>query len=172
MFAANLFAALADPKLVRDPASYNIIWSIFGIICLILVVVIYFLIFFLTRKKQIKTIAHLAPQEPVIIDISSIRAKYMGEISRIMAEYEAKKIKASEAHQELSLVVRRFYAEAYSFKAEYLTLSDLKKSNKKPLADAIEKYYPEEFDLLEKGSVANAADIARQLINLEEVKNA
>jgi GTPase Era involved in 16S rRNA processing len=132
----------------------------------------YFLIFFFTRKKEIKTIAHLPATEPVIVDINAIRSKYLAIINDIVARFEAKKIKASEAHQELSLAVRRFYAEAYKFKAEFLTLSDLKKTNKKPLTETIEKYYPDEFDLLEKGSVADSAEIARRLINMEEVKNA
>ncbi len=162
----------ADPKLIHDLASYNAVWSVLAILLLVLVFVIYFLIFFFTRKKEIKTIAHLPATEPVIIDMNAIRAKYLAMVAEVVAKFDAKKIKASEAHQELSLVVRRFYAEAYKFKAEFLTLSDLKKTNKKPLTDAIEKYYPDEFDLLEKGSVADAAEIARRLINFEETKNA
>lgn len=160
----------ADPRFIHEPAGYNMVWTILAILLFVMVGVIYFLIFFFTRKKQIKTIAHLPASEPVVVDMNAIRAKYLAMINEVVARFEAKAIKASVAHQELSLVVRRFYAEAYKFKAEFLTLSDLKKTNKKPLTDAIEKYYPDEFDLLEKGSVADAAEIARRLINMEEVK--
>lgn len=161
-----------DPRFIHELAGYNIVWTIIAIILFLLVGVMFFLIFFLTRKKEIKTIAKLPATEPIVIDMNALRAKYLAMIAEVVSKYEARKIKASEAHQELSLVVRRFYAEAYKFKAEFLTLSDLKKTNKKPLTDAIEKYYPDEFDLLEKGSVADAAEIARQLINMQEVENA
>lgn len=161
-----------NPSLMHNPVGYNAIWTIIAVLLLLLIGAIYFLIFFFTRKKEIKTIAHLSVAEPIVLDLNAIRAKYLAMVDEVVAKFDAKKIKASEAHQELSLVVRRFYAEAYKFKAEFLTLSDLKKTDKKPLTDAIEKYYPDEFDLLEKGPVAESAEIARRLINLEEVKNA
>ncbi len=161
-----------NSNLLFEPASYNILWTLLGAVCLLLVIIILLAIFLATRKKKIKTIAHLAPKKPVIIDINAIREKYLLEVVRIESEFDARKIKASKAHQELSLVVRKFYTEAYRFRAEFLTLTDLKKSSKKALTATIEKYYPEEFNLLEKGSVADAAESARKLISLGEDKNA
>ena len=161
-----------DPRLMHDPASYNVIWSIIAIAIVLLIGLGIFLIFFFTRKKEIKTIAHLETSEPVVIDLASIRSKYLAMVDQTVQKFNAKQIKASEAHQELSLIIRRFFAEAYKFRAEFLTLRDLKKTNKKALTAAIERYYPDEFNLLEKGSVADSAETARQLINLEEAKDA
>ena len=93
-------------------------------------------------------------------------------ISDVVKRYNRGELKSSEAHQKISLIVRRFFAESYGFRAEFLTLSDLKKSDKKTLTSAIERYYPEEFNLLEKGSVLNAARTANELISKEGIKNA
>ena len=60
--------------------------------------------------------------------------------------------------------MRLFYYEAMGFHADVMTLSDLKKSNHKALVKLIDSYYPDEFDTLEKGSVADAAERARKLV--------
>ncbi len=161
-----------NPNLVHDPAFFSPIWIVLSLLSILLIVAIYVLIFFITRKKQIKTLAHLSVSEPKVVDLTAIRKKYLAMVDGTVVRFDAGKLKASQAHQALSLIVRRFFTEAYRFRAEFLTLRDLKKTNKKALADAIEKYYPNEFDLLENGSVANSAEIARRLINLEEGKNA
>ena len=161
-----------NPSLVHGPAFFSPIWVVLALLSVFLIVIIYVLIFFVTRKKQIKTLAHLSVSEPVVVDLQAIRAKYLAMVDEVVAQFDSGKLKASETHQQLSLIVRRFFTEAYKFRAEFLTLSDLKKTNKKALAAAIEKYYPSEFDLLENGSVSNSAEIARQLINLEETQDA
>ncbi len=163
---------LADPRLMHDPVYYNNIWLLIGVFLLLIAATVVFLIFFVTRKKKIKTIANLTVSPPTVIDLSSLRQKYLNMVSNVVKKYDAGELKASEAHQKLSLIVRRFFAESYGFRAEYLTLSDLKKSNKKSLTDAIEKYYPEEFNLLQQGSVLSAAKIASDLISKEGIDNA
>lgn len=163
---------LADPRLMHDPVYYNNIWLLIGVFLLLIAATVVFLIFFATRKKKIKTIANLTVSPPTVIDLSSLRQKYLNMVSNVVKRYDAGELKASEAHQKLSLIVRRFFAESYGFRAEYLTLSDLKKSNKKSLTDAIEKYYPEEFNLLQQGSVLSAAKIASDLISKEGIDNA
>ena len=60
--------------------------------------------------------------------------------------------------------MRTFYYEALGFHAEVMTLEDLKQSHHKDLATLIGKYYPDEFDMLEQGLVAQSAQKARDLI--------
>ena len=164
--------SVANPSLMWGTTQYDFVWSLIGLFILFLVVAAIVVIFYITRKKPIKTISNLEVSQPTIIDLSSLRQKYLKMISEVMTRYDKGELKSSEAHQKISLIVRRFFAESYGFRADYLTLSDLKKSNKKALTDAIEKYYPEEFNLLQKGSVMNSAKIASELINTEGIENA
>ena len=162
----------ADPRLMYSPMYYSNIWIIIGVVLLLVTIMIIFMIFYVTRKKEIKTISNLTVSKPTIIDLSSLRQKYLKMISETVRRYDTGELKSSEAHQKISLIVRRFFAESYGFRADYLTLSDLKKSNKKALTDTIERYYPEEFNLLEKGSVLNAARTANELISKEGIDHA
>lgn len=157
-------ASIADARLMHEPAYYDILWSILGILCLVAVGVILFLIFFSTRKKEIKTIASLHAESPATIGIEKLRQKYLKMIDETLQKFSNRTIKASEAHQEFSLILRRFFAELYGFNADALTLSDFKKSRYKNLTALIEHYYPDEFDMLEKGSVSDSAERARALI--------
>ncbi len=159
---------LADKSLIHGPAYYSISWTLIGLVFLLGAGLIIFLIFFSTRKKEIKTLAHLKPQTPVVIDLTELRNKYMGMVASVISRYNSRRIRASVAHQELSIIVRMFYAEAGGFHAEFLTLNDLKRSRVKRLAKVIEAYYPNEFNMLEQGSVANAAEEARRLIMSNE----
>ena len=52
-----------------------------------------------------------------------------------------------------------------------MTLSDLKRSKKVNLTQVINIYYPDEFNQLEKGPVAQSAELARKLIMNDEVLN-
>jgi len=159
---------LADKSLIHAPAYYSISWTLIGLVFLLGAGLIIFLIFFSTRKKEIKTLAHLKPAAPVVLDLTELRNKYLGMIASVISRYNSRRIRASVAHQELSLIVRMFYAEAGGLHAEVLTLNDLKRSRVKRLAKVIEAYYPDEFDMLERGSVPNAAEEARKLVMSNE----
>ena len=159
---------LASRKLTHGPAYYSIAWIIIGTIFVLAIGAIIFFIFFSTRKKEIKTISHLKPEQPKMIDIKSLREKYLKMVSETERRFFAHEIKASVAHQELSFTVRSFYAEASGFHAEVLTLGDLKRSQKQYLAKVIEIYYPDEFNKLEKGAVARSAELAKLLITNDE----
>ena len=116
------------------------------------------------RKKEIRTIASLKPQPPKVVDIEALKAKYLAMVDEVERQFMGHKTKASTAHQQLSIIARLFFYEALGFRADILTLSDLKKTRHENLTRVIEKYYPDEFDGLEKGSVSNSAEMARNLI--------
>ena len=162
---------LADHNLIHGPSYYSFIWLFIGFIFVLAVGLIIFFILFSTRKKETKTISHLKPEQPKMIDIKSLREKYLKMISETERKFFAHEIKASVAHQELSFIVRSFYAEASGFHAEVLTLRDLKRSQKQYLAKVIEIYYPDEFNKLEKGAVARSAELAKLLITNDEAIN-
>ena len=156
-------------ELMYGPFYYGFIWLLIGLVFLGLAISIVVFIFYLTRKKEIKTIANLKPQAPKVIDIEALKAKYLAMVDEAEKQFNARKTKASTAHQQLSLIARLFYYEALGFHADILTLADLKKSRHERLTQTIEKYYPDEFDGLEKGSVSNSAEMARSLIKEQKI---
>ena len=121
-------------------------------------------IFYFTRRKKIRTLSTLKVEQPKVVDLNELKKKYIGLIDQAERNYNNHMIKASVAHQHFSLIVRMFYAEGLGFHADLMTLSDLKNSFKEDLVELIEHYYPDEFDTLEKGSVKDAAERARELV--------
>ncbi len=146
------------------PLFYEPSWLLLGTALLLLVALIIGLIFYFTRKKEIRSLKTLPIQQPKKIDMDALKQKYIGLIDQSERDFNNHRIKASVAHQHFSIIVRLFYAEGLGFHADILTLTDLKKTNYTMLIDTIEGLYPDEFDTLEKGSVATAAENARRLV--------
>ncbi len=146
------------------PIPYSGVWLVIGIVLLIAAAAIIFAIFYTTRRKPIKTIGTLEIRKPKVIDMNALRAKYLKLIDEAENDFKQRKIKASQCHQKISFVVRLFFYEAHGFHADIMTLSDLKKSQYDKLTKLVNDFYPNEFDTLEKGSVADAAERARALI--------
>lgn len=146
------------------PVYYSAAWPLIGILFLLTAALIMGVVFYATRKKTAKTIQTLQPLEPKVVDLNSLKQKYLGMIDQIENYYNDHLTSSSAAHQQLSKATRLFFYEALGFHAEVMTLSDLKRSNYKDLTEVIEKYYPDEFDGLEEGLVAQSAERARELI--------
>ncbi len=144
--------------------DYSPAWLLLGMALIGLAIGAIVIIFYLTRHKEIKTIANLKIEAPKIVNMNMLRSKYLHLIDEAEQSFQRRQIKASECHQKLSKLVRLFYCEAMGFHADIMTLSDIKKSNHKDLAELIEKYYPDEFDTLEKGPVAQSAERAREIV--------
>ena len=155
-------------ELMYGPFYYSFVWLLIGLLFVAVIVAIIVAICYVTRKKEIKTLKNLKPQAPKVIDLAALKAKYLAMVDEVEQQFKARKTKASVAHQQLSLIVRLFYYEALGFHADVLTLTDLKKTRHKNLTAVIEKYYPDEFDGLEKGSVSQSAEMARQLIKEQQ----
>ena len=155
---------MSDGDLFYGPVYYGISWTLIGLAFLILSVGIIVAIFYFTRRKKIRTLSTLKVEQPKVIDLNELKKKYIGLLDQAERNYNNHMIKASVAHQHFSLIVRMFYAEGLGFHADLMTLSDLKNSFKEDLVELIEHYYPDEFDTLEKGSVKDAAECARELV--------
>ena len=158
-----------DKNLVHSVVYYSPLWFIISILFLLAVSGIVFYIIYATRKKTIQTLSNLKSNQPKVVRLDDIRQRYLIMIDDTVNRFQNHRIKASFAHQELSLIVRLFYAEVDGFHAELLTLSDLKKTELSNLTRTIEQYYPSEFNKLENGSVESSAQIARELIMNDEI---
>ncbi|MBO4855532.1 hypothetical protein J5500_03975 [Candidatus Saccharibacteria bacterium] len=146
------------------PLYYDPTWLLLGLLFLLMAVAIIVLIIYFTRKKEVKTLKSLKVTQAKPIDMEALKRKYIGLIDQAERDFNNHKIKSSVAHQHFSIIVRLFYAEGLGFHADILTLTDLKRTNYTMLIDTIEDLYPDEFDTLEKGSVATAAENARRLV--------
>jgi GTPase Era involved in 16S rRNA processing len=146
------------------PIAYSPIWALVGLLLLGIAIGIVAVIFYVTRHKEVKTISTLKVSAPKVINMNVLRDKYIKLINAAEERYKKRQIKASQCHQQLSLIVRLFFYEAMGFHADVMTLNDLKKTNYKKLTALVDSYYPDEFDTLEKGSVADAAEKARQIV--------
>ncbi len=146
------------------PLYYDVSWLLLGLLLLFIAVAIVSMIIYFTRKKEVKTLKSLKVTQAKTVDMDTLKKKYIGLIDQSERDFQNHRIKASVAHQHFSIIVRLFYAEGMGFHADILTLTDLKKTNYTMLIDTIEGLYPDEFDTLEKGSVATAAENARRLV--------
>ena len=153
-----------DRALYYGPISYSPIWTIIGLVFLGIAISIVVAIIYLTRRKEIKTVSTLTIKAPKVVNMNVLRDKYIKLINEAEERYKKRQIKASQCHQQISLLVRLFYCEGMGFHADVMTLNDIKKSNHTALIKFIDNYYPNEFDTLEKGSVASSAEQARQLV--------
>ena len=150
--------------LYYGPINYSSIWLVLGIVFLLAAAAIVAVIFYVTRKKPVKKLSTLEVKAPKVVNMNVLRDKYIKLINEAEIRYKKRQIKASQCHQQISLLVRLFFYEAMGFHADIMTLSDLKKSNYKKLTKLVEEYYPDEFNTLEKGSVAKSAENARELV--------
>jgi len=147
--------------------SYSPLWLIISLGLLLIVASIIYAIFHVTRRRNIKTLGTLRIQAPKVVNMNVLRDKYVRLINQTEERFIRRQIKASEAHQQLSLLVRLFYCEGMGFHADVMTLDDLKKSNYKRLEKLVNQYYPAEFDKLENGAVSQSAQRAREIVREE-----
>ena len=147
--------------------SYSPLWVVIGLGLIIIAFTIVFVIFRITRRRNIRTLSTLHIQAPKTVNMNVLRNKYIKLINQAEERFVKRQIRASEAHQQLSLLVRLFYYEGMGFHADVMTLSDLKKSNYKRLVKLVNQYYPAEFDKLENGAVSQSAQRAREIVREE-----
>jgi len=145
------------------PVQYSFIWLMIGVGIFVLIAIGYVLIWWLTRAKPQPVDPSRIPQSFELTP--TVRERYLGLIETVNARHAAGESTYSEAHHELSLVVRSFALEARGVRAPYMTLDDLRRTSHKPLADTIAGYYPGAFSGVEGESVARATERAKALVS-------
>jgi hypothetical protein len=148
---------------LNPPIQYNIIWFIIGSILVVVILLWYGLVYWLTRRKKIKSIDDLK-HLPTGKELDRLKAKYLKIIEELYQRYLRKEIKLRQFHRELSMDVRAFVFEAKHFPAPILTLSDFKAAPYPTLTKLISDYYPEEFAAIESGDAASSVAAAKGFI--------
>jgi hypothetical protein len=148
---------------LNPPIQYKLIWLLIGLAILLLIAAWYGLVFWLSRRKKLKSLDGLK-RLAAGWELNRLKAKYLQLIEELYQRYQRKEITLRELHIELSMLVRSFVQEASFFPAPFLTLSDLRNSSFPKLAQLIATYYPAEFAAIENGDAASSVQAAKGLV--------
>lgn len=155
--------ASADlPTEFNGPVSYFDRWFWLALLGVLLVLVYFAVVLWLTRRRPEPTATPPAPPEDA-------RGRHLAEIDRIEAEARDGVLTLREAHQGLSETVRSYVDLVTHLPARTMSLADFRKSAPGPLADTIALMYPPEFAPGDEGHAVeqfdSALDHARRLVS-------
>ncbi|MCY7325323.1 MAG: hypothetical protein LH605_04240 [Microbacteriaceae bacterium] len=145
------------------PVAYSPLWAALAIVILFALAAFYVVVPLLTRQARV--------EEPEVdvswmpVDVPALRGKYEVLISEVEAAHRSGELSLRAAHQRLSLLLRLFAYESSGIRAPHMTLADLREARNTPLSDAVAKLYPGEFEAVERGSVQDAAEVARRMVH-------
>jgi len=143
------------------PVQYSPLWFFLGIAIILLVVVWYVLVLWFTRKRALPP----PPPAPFSFPLpDSARDRYLGFIDDVNTSYRRGTLSYSDAHHELSVIVRAFAAEARGVRAPYMTLQDLRDGDHTAIADIVERLYPGEFSGRQDSPIEVAVSRAKGLV--------
>jgi hypothetical protein len=149
----------ADPEFL-GPLPYSPLWTWAGAILVLLVAGWYVLVLAGTRRPRPKPSSRPAP----LTDLPALQAAYLQRIADVEQQSEAGNISARAAHQEISLLLRRFVRDATGVDAPRMTQADLAKHPLPKAAKAVGALYPGEFGPEPLPAVASSAAAAREAV--------
>jgi uncharacterized protein (DUF885 family) len=149
----------ADPGF-QGPLQYSPAWLWAGLGLLLLVAAWYIFVFTSTRQPRRDTADVPAP----LTDLPALKAAYLQRISDVEQKAAAGSLAARAAHQEISLLLRRFVRDATGVDAPRMTHADLAEHPLPAAADAIWALYPGEFGPEPLPAVAASAATAREAV--------
>jgi hypothetical protein len=142
------------------PVQYSPLWTVLGVVVLALVLGWYIFAFVSTRPEP-----PLQPPAGFTTGLTPpLREAYLERIGDVSRRYSSGTLAFSDAHHELSALVRSFAAEARGIRAQYMTLDDLRKTEHHGLAATVEALYPGAFSGTATGSIDDATARASELV--------
>jgi hypothetical protein len=93
-----------------------------------------------------------------------VREAYLARIDDVRRRYDTGAVGFSDAHHELSALVRSFASEAQGVRAQYMTLDDLRRTPHRALAETVERLYPGAFSGTRAGRIDDAVHRANELV--------
>ena len=142
------------------PVQYSPIWLVIGVVLLALVVgwVVYVLLLTRRRPERYEFVGSI----PQLTE--TVREAYLSRIDDVARRYAGGAVGYSDAHHELSALVRSFAAEAQGIRAQYMTLDDLRHTPHRALAETVERLYPGAFSGTAGGRIDDAVHRANELV--------
>jgi hypothetical protein len=142
------------------PVQYSSGWLLLALGIVLLVVAWIVFVLVITRRREVP----LSVSQPVPGMTSTVREGYLASIDDVGRRYADGRVAFSQAHHELSALVRSFAAESRGVRAQYMTLDDLRKTPHSALALTVERLYPGAFSGETGGSIDEAAARASELV--------
>lgn len=151
-----------------QPMFQYSIWLLLGIIGGLLLITliilgVLILIWMKYRKKKEKPVVQEVPRAPKAPSVP-VRTRYCNRIDALSVQLSENKIDTRCAHQELSLLLRKFVNEVTGVKVQNCTLDQIKKMDLPTLAALIEECYAPEFSVDNKGDILETMNKARTVI--------
>lgn len=143
------------------PVDYSGWWIVLALGIVAVIIAFYVVVPILTRARETQP-------EPVdtgwIPSPVSIREKYVDLIDEVEASHRRGELTIRASHQRLSMLLRFFAYESSGINAPQMTLADLRQTRATPLSDAVARLYPGAFREVERGSVDEAAGMAKRVV--------
>ena len=149
----------ADPEFL-GPLPYSPLWTWTGLALLLLLAAWYTFVFASTRRPRPSTPAGSGP----LTDLPALQSAYLQRITDVEREAAAGNISARAAHQQISLLLRRFVRDATGVDAPRMTYADLASHPLPAAAKAVGALYPGEFGSEPLPAVASSAAAAREAV--------
>jgi hypothetical protein len=142
------------------PVQYSPIWLVIGVVLIAVVAGWILFVLLLTRRRAepyefVGTIPQLT---------QTVRDAYLARIDNVGSRYGAGTLSYSDAHHELSALVRAFASDAQGVRAQYMTLDDLRHTPHRDLAETVERLYPGAFSGETGGRIDDAIGRASELV--------
>lgn len=99
------------------------------------------------KTKKVPKVKELTLEEK-----NNIKHKYIKKIDNLKRKVNNEKIKAREAYQTLSAIIRHFVYEMTKIKVQNYTLEEIKRLDMQELYELVEEYYEPEFAVEAKRS--------------------
>lgn len=144
------------------PVTYSLWWTVLAVAILLVIVLFYAAVLFFTRPRRepdSETDLSWLPPSP-----AELRLKYIDLIGEVETSSARGDLGIREAHQRLSQLLRFHAFEASGIRAPQMTLTDLRAEQLSSLTTAVERLYPGAFAEIERGGVAESADMARRVV--------
>lgn len=142
---------------LQDPFSY----SLYPIIILLVILLIYTIIIFHKPKKN-KKIKALPKERP--IDVKKIKSKYIKKLDEVEYKLENNKISTRIAYQHTSSIIRNFVHEVTRIKVQNYTLMEIKNLKMPILYELVQEYYVPEFAERSFGDIQKSIEKTRKVI--------
>lgn len=158
---ASRLIAEAPELQVIDPPQYSIAWIILTVLCGVLITAIITAVLRLTRRAAIRRSFAQRPS-----DEDGLKAEFLRTVNEVESRAERGEISSRAAHQELTLVMRRFVRRTTGLD---VTSQDLSALLKHPdtrevgqlIADLYEPDYAERTDVTIQRSAQRARAVIR-----------
>lgn len=146
------------------PLQYHPAWLWAGLGLLLLVACWLFWLLIPARSHPVTAPPASASTPVAPQNLRQLQASYVARIDAVAAAASEGRMPARAAHQELSLLLRRFGQETTGKAATRMTLEELDQHDLQKLARAVATIYPAAFQQAPEAAVDASARAARQAV--------